>query len=220
MIGAVVPVKSLGTAKSRLFPGRSHAERAELCLAMMEDVIACLRAVPAIARVCVVTPDAAVEERARAAGAETLRWPEEGLNPAVEAATRALAPGAGDGVLVVLGDVAAADPAEIAQLLEAAPERGVALAPSDDGGTSALLRRPADVVPARFGPDSAARHREAAAAADVPALELALPSLAIDIDLHEDARAIRRVPTLGPRTRALLERWEREAPPHRRGSAA
>jgi len=219
VIAAVVPVKSLAAAKSRLYPGRSHAERADLCLAMMEDVIACLRAIDAIARVCVVTPDAAVEARARAAGAEALHWPETGLNPAVEAATRALAPGAGDGVLVVLGDVAAADPAELARLVDAAPERGIALAPSDDGGTSALLRRPADVVPARFGPESAARHREEAAAAGVPAVELALPSLAIDIDLHEDVRAIRGVPTLGPRTRALLERWEREDAPAQRSPA-
>jgi 2-phospho-L-lactate guanylyltransferase (CobY/MobA/RfbA family) len=64
------------------------------------------------------------------------------------------------------------------------------------------------VIPARFGPDSARRHREAAAAAGVPLRELALRSLAIDVDLGEDARAILAEPTLGPRTRALLERWE------------
>jgi len=209
VIAAVVPVKSLASAKSRLFPERPRHEVAELSLAMMGDVIECLRAVEAVARVCVVTPDAAVAERAADCGAEALLRPDPGLNPAIEAATREIARPGRDGALVVLGDVAAADPGEVARLIEAAPARGIALAPSDDGGTSALVRVPADVVPARFGPDSAARHREAAAEAGVRAVELALPSLAIDVDLREDARAILAVPTLGRRTRAVLERWER-----------
>jgi 2-phospho-L-lactate guanylyltransferase len=206
MIAAVVPVKALAESKSRLFPERARGDVEALSLAMMADVIACLRAVPALAHVVVVTPDAAVADAAEAHGAQALLRREPGLNPAIEAAAAAFA-GQGDGALVVLGDVAAADPAEVAQLVAAAPARGVALAPSRDGGTSALLRRPADVIPARFGPDSAKRHREAAAAADAPLVELSLRSLAIDVDLSEDARAILAEPTLGARTRALLEAW-------------
>jgi 2-phospho-L-lactate guanylyltransferase len=173
---------------------------------MMGDVIACLRAVRAIAQVVVVTPDAAVARTAEASGAHALVRAEPGLNSAIEAASASFGQQS-DGALVVLGDVAAADPAEVAQLLAAAPARGVALAPSRDGGTSALLRRPRDVIPARFGRDSAKRHREAAAAAGAPLVELVLPSLAIDVDLSEDARAILEQPTLGARTRALLEAW-------------
>jgi len=63
------------------------------------------------------------------------------------------------------------------------------------------------LIPARFGRDSAKRHREAAASAGAPLAELALPSLAIDVDLSEDARAILAQPTLGARTRSLLEAW-------------
>ena len=206
MIAAVVPVKALAEAKSRLFPERARAEVEALSLAMMGDVIACLRAVAGLARVVVVTPDTAVADSAEAAGAQALLRADPGLNPAIEAAGAAVA-GPDDGVLVVLGDVAAADPGEVAQLLAAAPARGVALAPSRDGGTSALFRRPRGVIPARFGRDSAKRHRDAAAATGAALVELALPSLAIDVDLSEDARAILAVPTLGARTRALLEAW-------------
>ena len=206
MIAAVVPVKALAESKSRLFPERARRDVEELSLAMMGDVIACLRAVSDIARVVVVTPDPGVASAAQTQGAEALLRPDPGLNPAIEAASAAVA-GPGDAVLVVLGDVAAADPAEVAQLVAAAPARGVALAPSRDGGTSALLRRPPDVIPARFGRDSAKRHREAAASAGAPLVELALPSLAIDVDLSEDARAILAQPTLGARTRSLLEAW-------------
>jgi 2-phospho-L-lactate guanylyltransferase len=206
VISAVVPVKALAESKSRLFPERARRDVETLSLAMMGDVIACLRAVPAITRVVVVTPDPEVARRAEADGARALVRAEPGLNPAIEAACATFTE-AGVAALVVLGDVAAADPVEVAQLLDAAPARGVALAPSRDGGTSALLRRPRDVIPARFGRDSAKRHREAAAAVDAPLVELALPSLAIDVDLSEDARAILAQPTLGARTRALLEAW-------------
>jgi len=206
VIAAVVPVKALAESKSRLFPERARRDVEELSLAMMGDVIACLRAVPDLARVVVVTPDPDVARKAEAQGAEALLRPDPGLNAAIDAATAAVA-GPGDAVLVVLGDVAAAAPADVAQLLAAAPARGAALAPSRDGGTSALLRRPPDAIPARFGRDSAKRHREAAAAAGVAFVELALSSLAIDVDLSEDARAILAQPTLGAHTRALLEAW-------------
>ena len=203
MIAAAVPVKALAGTKSRLAPGQRGAiER--LTLAMMGDVLETLLGVPGLARVAVVTPDAAVARAATAIGAEALLRDDPGLNPAIEAASAQLAPGPADGILIVLGDVAAATCADLTRLIEAAPERGVVLAPSRDGGTSALLRRPRDVVPARFGADSAKRHREAAAHAGVAFQELALPSLAIDVDVSEDARDILLLPSVGRRTRAAL----------------
>lgn len=211
MIVALVPVKALAGAKSRLAPGdRDAIER--LSLAMMGDVIEALLGVPALERVAVVTPDPTVAREASALGAQALLRDDPGLNAAIEAGAAQLAPSPEDGLLVVLGDVAAASTAELAQLIDAAPERGVALAPSRDGGTSALLRRPRDVIPAHFGADSAKRHREAAAHAGVPLCELALPSLAIDVDVADDVRAILGVASLGRRTRAALEALTRGRP--------
>jgi 2-phospho-L-lactate guanylyltransferase len=151
-----------------------------------------------------VTPDAAVARAAEAAGAEALLRSDPGLNASVEAASAEVATRPEDGVLVVLGDVAAAAPADLAALLEAVGTRGVALAPSSDGGTAALLRVPFDVIPARFGPESASRHREAAERAHVPCRELRLPSLSIDVDTGEDVDEILRIGTLGRRTREAL----------------
>ena len=206
MTPALVPVKALAASKSRLFPERARRDVEALSLAMMGDVIACLRAVPGLGEVAVTTPDAAVAECAARAGARVLLRPDPGLNAALEAAAAELvAPG--EALLIVLGDVAAADPADVAALLAAAPERGVALTPTSDGGTSALWRRPADVIAPHFGPDSAKAHREAASAAGAAYVELELASLSIDIDVGEDARAILAHESLGPRTRALLEAW-------------
>jgi 2-phospho-L-lactate guanylyltransferase len=206
VIPAVVPVKALADSKSRLFPDRARADVEALSLAMMGDVIECLRATRGVGRVVVITPDRAFAEAALAEGGEALLRDDPGLNPAIEAAS-AEGAGAGEAVLVMLGDVAAADAGELARLVADAPARGNAIAPSRDGGTSALVRRPARGLAAQFGHDSAKRHREAAAAAGVSCVECALPSLAIDVDLGEDARAILGRETLGRRTRALLEAW-------------
>jgi 2-phospho-L-lactate guanylyltransferase len=110
---------------------------------------------------------------------------------------------------VVLGDVAGASGAELARLFAALEEQGGAgavLAPARDGGTAALLRRPPGAIPSCFGADSAKAHREAAERAGATFRELALPSLAIDLDRADDLRALLASDAAAPRTRALLAR--------------
>jgi len=208
MTTALIPVKGLEQSKSRLLSHLSDARREALTLAMLEDLIDALDRTPGIDRIAVATPDPIVAEHAAAAGAEILMRPEPGLNAALEDARTRLEHDAGSGLLIVLGDVAGALPEDFARLLGEADRsgaRGVWLAPSSDGGTSALLQRPPDLIPCRFGPDSAKRHREAAEAIGVRFSELPLPSLAIDLDRPEDLEAFLAQPGGGPRTRALLE---------------
>ena len=203
---ALVPVKALAAGKSRLAGSLPRGALERLALAMLGDVVTALRGVRELAHVMVVTPDPRVAEEAAALGAEPLRRDDPGLNPALDAGARALADRGADRLLVVLGDVPAARPDELAQLfgaLDTLGGRGVVLAPSRDGGTSALLRAPWDAIPNRFGKDSAAAHRAAARDAGLPYRELALASLAVDLDRVEDAEALRASPD-APRTRALL----------------
>jgi 2-phospho-L-lactate guanylyltransferase (CobY/MobA/RfbA family) len=133
--------------------------------------------------------------------------PEPGLNAALEAGIETLAPGPEEAMLIVLGDVAGALSEDFTRLLAEAEKRataGVWLAPSSDGGTCALLQRPAGVIPCRFGRDSAKRHREACEEAHVPHHEMRLASLAIDLDEPEDLEAFLATAKGGRRTRALL----------------
>lgn len=204
MIAAVVPVKELGSSKSRLASSLPDGAPARLALSMLGDVIDALMRVPALIRVGVVTPDAHVAREARDAGAVAVRYTEPGLNPAIEHAASILAPGADDGVLVVLGDVAGVRPRDLERLIASVGERGVALAPANDGGTSALLRTPRDVIPAGFGPGSAKVHRDLAERAGVPYVEVPLRSMEIDLDGREDLDAFLSSDTAGERTRALL----------------
>jgi 2-phospho-L-lactate guanylyltransferase len=203
MIAAVVPVKALPASKSRLRRDFDSPAVERLAAAMLRDVLDALLGVPALARVVVVTPDADVAAVARSAGAEALVRDDPGLNPAIEAAAAEVVDGPDDGVLVLLGDVAGAQSADIAQLIDALDGPGVALAPSRDGGSSALLRIPRDIIPAGFGPESAKVHRERAGRAGVRYRELPLPSLAIDIDQREDLTALLASPAPAPHTRAL-----------------
>jgi len=205
MIAAIVPVKALDVAKSRLLPGMEREMVARLSIAMMRDILGELQRVPSLSRIAVVTPDTAVARAAETSGAEALLYKESGLNPSIESAAAESAPGADDAALVVLGDVATATAADISMLLEALQGPGVALTPSSDGGTTALLRSPRGIIPARFGPDSAARHREAAKRSAVPYHELQLRSLSLDIDIAEDIDEALQMPSLGKHTRAVLE---------------
>lgn len=204
---ALIPVKRLEESKSRLLPELADAARQALTLAMLEDLIEALLAAGCIDRIAVTTPDPQVASRARAAGAEVLLRPEPGLNAALTDAAERLGPAPGEALLVVLGDVAGALPADFRRLVARAGSAasGVWLSPSSDGGTSALLLRPAGAIPFRFGPESHARHREAAALAGVAYHEVALPSLAIDLDQPEDLAAFLATTGGGARTRALLE---------------
>jgi 2-phospho-L-lactate guanylyltransferase len=211
MNAAVVPIKALTASKSRLQSELPREQVEALCLAMMQDVVAALLEAPPIDRVVVATPDAAAAQAARALGAEAFEGPDPGLNAAIESAAKRLAQEGAGLVLTVLGDVAGADGEDFATLVretEAAARdadgRAVGLAPSSDGGTAALARLPAAVIPARFGPRSARAHRSAAHAAGVPLVELDLSSLRLDLDRVEDVEDFVALGRGGPRTRACL----------------
>jgi 2-phospho-L-lactate guanylyltransferase len=209
---ALVPVKALGSGKSRLVARLERGQIERLTLAMLEDVVGCLLRVADLERVAVVTPDARVGERATQLGAEAFVRDDPGLNASLDAASAELARSGAEELLVVLGDVAAALPEDVEALfgsLRALGGRGVVLAASADGGTSALLRAPWDAIPNRFGKHSAAAHRDAALAAGLPYAELPSASLALDLDRVEDAVTLARASSGAgaARTRALLREF-------------
>ncbi len=93
MIAALVPVKALDQAKGRLAALLSQEERRRLALAMLEDVLRALQAVPRVEHVAVVSPDADVLARAEKLGAEPLSEPPlcRGVNQARAQASAVLA---------------------------------------------------------------------------------------------------------------------------------
>jgi 2-phospho-L-lactate/phosphoenolpyruvate guanylyltransferase len=181
----LVPVKALAEAKGRLAPAVGPLQRRLLAIAMFEDVVAALQAVPALAAPVVVSPDREVWRRAEAMGCRVVEEPPGAgdLNGALTAAARVT--GNGSPLLVVAADLPLASPAGLERVLAAA-RAPVAVVPSADGGGTNVLawRDPASFAPS-FGPDSAARHLA------VPgAVRVEEPGLSRDVDTLEDLEAV------------------------------
>lgn len=187
----MVPAKTLGEAKGRLADTLTAAERRQLALAMLEDVLTTLRAVPAIEGISVVSPDSEVSALSERLGATPIAESANvrGINQALKRAISVISPRP-DALIVVPADLPEITPRDVEDVLEALPERGVAGAPSKDGGTSALALRPPDVIPFRFGPDSFAEHQAEAKKAGVPMAVVSSGSWMRDVDSPDDLREL------------------------------
>lgn len=183
----LVPVKALAEAKGRLAPTVGPLQRRLLAIAMFEDVIAALQAVPGLADPVVVSPDREVWRRADAMGCRVVEEPPGAgdLNRSLAAAAAAASASNGDGLLVVAADLPLASAAGLERVLAAA-KAPVAVVPSHDGGGTNVLawRDPGSFTPS-FGPDSAARHLAVPGAVRVDE-----PGLALDVDTVEDLRLV------------------------------
>ncbi len=202
---AIVPLRSPGAGKTRLAPALTRHTRAALAGAMLADVVAALRG--AGVELVVAAGGAAAASAASALRADTIvDGPDVGsLDDAVEHARRRLGPvGA---LLVVQADLPTITADDVAALL--AGDEAVVVAPTEDGGTSALLRRPPSVIGTAFGPDSGAAHRRLAEAAGIRPRLVHRPGLALDVDVLDDLRRLRSR-TVGPATAAVLDSLELE----------
>ncbi len=188
MIAALVPVKALDRAKGRLAALLSQEERRRLALAMLEDVLRALQAVPRLDHLVVISPDVDALARAEELGAEPLAELPlcQGVNQALAHASAALARTGAHALLVIAADLPAALPADIESVLDALPDPGVALVPTRDRGTGAIALRPPDAIPFRFGRQSSVSHKREAVARGLPARLLHLPSLSRDVDEPDD----------------------------------
>lgn len=192
-VHAVIAVKSLDRAKSRLADRLRPEHRARLVLAMLTDTVRAALAAAPIDSVTVVTPDAAVADLAEALGAHAHPDPggaaaglaPEGLNIALAAAADTVRHRYGPVELVAMqADLPALRPAELTAVLAAAPPGRRSLVVDHTGaGTAALVQRDGSApLDPRFGPDSALRHVTAGAVA----LDGDWPGLRTDVDTGAD----------------------------------
>ena len=182
-----VPVKRLDRSKSRLGPFLSASERAVLTIAMLEDVLeACLP--QSDWEVWVVSSAEAVQEVAVRRGARSIPDQAGSLNGAMRQVEREVR-GASGSLAVVLADLPLVTAEALGEVLSTKAQVSAAPAASD-GGTNVLVRRPASVIPARFGRHSFAKHRWAARRARVGFQEVDTPELAFDLDRPEDLRRV------------------------------
>lgn len=183
-ITAIVPLKALDRAKQRLASDLSPPGRRDLMARLFTHVVTSCVAVPQISDVLAVVGDHAGAALARAAGARAIAEPAADLNAAVRHATDSVSTAAS---LVVVADLPRLTTGDLHRVLDAGARAPcVVVAATRDGGTGALLRRPAAVIDPAFGPMSAGAHLATAQRAGIRAVLVSTPGLTDDVDRPSD----------------------------------
>lgn len=202
---AVVPIRGLETAKSRLGGDLDAEERLALVTEMLRRTLVATRDARLVSGTIVVTMDGDAAELARRHDAIGLVESAPGLNEAIEAARSvAIARGA-TAVLVLPADIPAVSSQAVDRLIEAAAaaapaaaiaapvgafSRGLVAMVGDrhGAGTNALLLAPPTVIAPAFGGASRDAHASAATEAGARFVELESP-LSLDVDTSADLLA-------------------------------
>ncbi len=190
---AVLPMKSLDRAKSRLSGAVAHGHRRALAEAMYSDVLVAARRTPSLKHVVVVTAD---HTAARIAGEHDAIVVDDTAGSHSDAAMLGIAQARAleaTRVLLIPGDCPLLDPAEIEALLAfEVPARSALIVADRHGtGTNALLLTPPDALTPAFGEGSRQRHLELATAQGTAAEVVEVPTLALDVDTPEDFQQLR-----------------------------
>lgn len=191
---ALVPIRGLETAKTRLGEDLDPEERVDLVTRLLRQTLVATRDARRVTGTIVVTmdPDAAgIAKELRAIGLVE-RAP--GLNEAIAAARSVAVARGARAILVLPADLPSISADAVDELVERAA-RGrtaaplVALVPDQHGsGTNALLVSPPGVIEPGFGEASRAEHERRARAADATYLQVDGP-LSLDLDTPADLLA-------------------------------
>jgi 2-phospho-L-lactate/phosphoenolpyruvate guanylyltransferase len=181
-VTAIIPLKALSAAKGRLADAMSPVDRRAFTIWMANRVITACRATPAIEDILVVAGDEDAANVGRDAGVRVIVVTEPGLDIALHAADEVTAQSAV--TIIVAADLPQLTPTDLSAVVAAAAgtDPVVVVAPTHDGGTGALLRRPAGVISPAYGPGSAAAHEALAHAASARVAIVRREGLAADVD--------------------------------------
>lgn len=192
---AIIPVKPLKNAKSRLTPVLSSDQRFELARAMFRHVLSVTTTIQPVTGVLVISRDTKALAIAREMGAKTLQ---EGalsnLNPALLRATMVVKSWRADSVLVLPADLPFINAEDLRDMIQLATDRSVVIATDRErDGTNALLIRPPGAIEYDYGSGSYERHLRMAQAAGLQVREFQSDRLSLDIDVPEDLREYQEI---------------------------
>ena len=185
---AIIPVKPLKNAKSRLASILSPDQRFELAQAMFRHVLSVTTTIQHVTGVLVISRDTKALAIARGMGAKTLQ---EGtisnLNPALLRATMVVSSWRADAVLVLPADLPFINAEDIRAMIQQASDRSIVIATDRErDGTNALLVRPPGAIGYEYGSESFERHIHMAKAAGLRVSVYQSDRLALDIDMPRD----------------------------------
>jgi len=184
---ALIPVKSLSTAKSRLASSFTQQQRERLVLDMLHHVLCVLLDSELFEKVLVVSSDKQVLEKAYLWGAQAVVEEYHGHNQALHAAALRVMSEGVTTLLTISADLPLLTTQEIRCFYEKSLQHDVVLAPSRDGtGTNAIMVHPPLAVPYVFGPGSLQSYIEVAMQKHLSFSKFHSIGLALDIDTIDD----------------------------------
>jgi len=184
---AIIPVKRLENAKSRLSPLLTDDERKQFCLKMLEDILKTVKSTKRINQTVVVSNDPEVFHVAKNFDTAYLKERKTGLNEAVSEAIGWCIERGATSVLVLPADIPSVTPADLNRMLALGEKASMVISPSRSGkGTNALLLTPPNACPTFYGPCSFQRHLEEASKRRISFRRFRSQRIALDIDTVED----------------------------------
>lgn len=202
-VTGIVPIKALRRAKGRLGPGLDEGSRRELAAWMFTHVLEACLSCESLGDILVVAGDTEAAELAANLPVKVVVERSPSLAAAMARGDRETAKA--EATLVVAADLPLLTASDLDTVCRAGADGPcVVVAPTRDGGTGALLRRPPDVIGTAYGPGSAEAHMALAADAGVAFVRCELPNAALDVDT---AGSLRAAKAREPR----LARWLNQA---------
>ena len=184
MVVAVVPLKNLKLAKSRLSNILAEGERQELVLAMFDDVLVSLRESPFIEKIFLVAdkyfnPIADVQM--------ITEIKNRGYDEAIIEALKDSRVNQAQAMLILPADLPLVSTDELDTLIRDQEDGSIRIAGArDQDGTNALVMKPPSLLATSFGVGSFERHKKFAKALSVKIEEVNLPGLSFDVDTEKD----------------------------------
>jgi 2-phospho-L-lactate guanylyltransferase len=190
---AIIPVKPLARAKSRLARALKAPTRAALVRSIFSRTLDVIKQVPRIDGVIVVSRDLTILELARQRGAITLMESDSGLNPAITQAAHWATQHHARSVIVIPVDLPLITASDLDEMIDRAQEeRCLVIAPDRyEEGTNVLLVRPPEAIQFTYGTASFNAHRAQATKRGLIVHEYRSATTAFDIDVPDDLATYR-----------------------------
>ena len=186
---AVVPIKPLDRAKSRLGAVLSASQRAELVRCLFQHTLQVLCGWEALSGIVVVSASLEVREVCDLRGVLFLPETEAiDLNRSLESARQMVLQKSADCLMIVAGDIPGLNRPSLRRLLNRAENgRQVVIAPDgEQQGTNVMVLTPPGLIPFCYGPGSFQQHQQQAGTIQASFDCVLDASLSFDVDTPSD----------------------------------
>jgi 2-phospho-L-lactate/phosphoenolpyruvate guanylyltransferase len=192
-VWAIIPVKPLNRAKSRLSQVLTPEQRYQLAETMLRHVLGVIQSVPQVLGTLVISRDNKALAIAREYGARTVQ--ESGapeLNTALMRATQVVARWKGSAVLILPADLPLLSGEDIVSMIHLSGRSSPSVVLATDqheDGTNAMFVRPPGLIEYAYGTGSYARHKQFAQDAGADIHVYHSERLLLDIDVPADLQS-------------------------------